>query len=446
MNVLTFKPSTALFVQGTFGYILIPLHVVSQTFGQGHDEANRMTWHVGGYSLTVGTFLLIAGKLGDLYGSKRILIIGWTWFGVWSVIAGCSAFTRSQIFVDTARALQGIGPTFLLLNTLAIAGRTYPPGKKKNMIFSAFAMAAPLGCSTAGIIGAAFAEYLWWPWVIWLYSIGCFVIAGIALWIIPPDSHLSRQAEGASFDCIGFCLGVDGLLLLNISWNQAPVDGWSTPDVYVLLILGFPILGLFVFCAVLLTAGLSWSSFGIWFYYPFQSIQQFRHVSPLESAVQFVPGAISGITAAIATPYLMSVASSDWLMAIASPVEQSYWMNTFWSFVITAWGMDISFSASATTLSDAVPIKHEGASASLVNTVINYLIAIGLGIAGTVEAEVSHDGEDLLTEYRAALWTSVGLTPITPNCMATSQLPTHHRNLPFGLRSDKIFASRRPSR
>jgi predicted MFS family arabinose efflux permease len=74
--------------------------------------------------------------------------------------------------------------------------------------------------------------------------------------------------------------------------------------------------------------------------------------------------------------------------------------------------MDISFPASATILSDSVPVKHQGAAASLVNTVVNYSIAIGLGIAGTVEAEVSHEGADLLLGYRAALWTSVGLSAL----------------------------------
>jgi MFS family permease len=233
------------------------------------------------------------------------------------------------------------------------------------MIFSAFAMAAPLGCSIGGAIGAALAEHVWWPWVMWLYSIGCFLITGIALWVIPSDSHLSQQPPEASFDYIGSFLGITGLLLLNISW-------WSTPYVYTLLIVGFLVLGLFVLqekramnpvldvpilnrrvAAILVTTGLGWSSFGVWFYYLFQFIQHadIRNISPLESAAQFAPGAISGIFAALATPYMMSFISSGWLMAIAcasflvgcllmstAPVEQSYWMNTFWSFVIMAWG------------------------------------------------------------------------------------------------------------
>lgn len=74
--------------------------------------------------------------------------------------------------------------------------------------------------------------------------------------------------------------------------------------------------------------------------------------------------------------------------------------------------MDISFPASATILSDAVPARDQGVSASLVNTVINYSIAIGLGIAGTVEAQVNYDGNQVLEGYRAALYTSVGLASV----------------------------------
>ncbi|KAH2765981.1 hypothetical protein KXV94_003934 [Aspergillus fumigatus] len=387
-----------------------------------------MTWHVGGYSLTVGTFILIAGKLGDLYGSKRILVLGWAWFGVWSVIGGCSAFTHSPVFFDTARALQGIGPALLLPNALATAGRTYPPGKKKNMIFSAFAVAAPLGCFTAGVVGSVFAQYVWWPWVMWTYSIGCFIIAAVGLWVIPSDYPRCQKAATLQFDYIGSGLGVAGLLLLNISWNQAPIDGWSTPYVYVLLIGGFLVLGLFVLQERRAPGIRSWMMEQFW-RLVLLLVPVYPAISPcvsfgFSSAVR-ARGPSQGILPALATPYLMAVITSGWLMAIAcaaflggcilqstAPVEQSYWMNTFWSFVIMAWGMDISFPASTTILSDAVPVKHQGASASLVNTVINYSIAIGLGIAGTVEAEVSHQGVNQLRGYRAALWSSVGLAAL----------------------------------
>lgn len=369
--------STQFFVQGAFGYIIIPLTIVGKTFNQDTTTSaeRQMAWHVGAYSLTVGTFILIAGRLGDIYGSKKILILGWMWFGIWSVIGGCSAFVSSPIFFDIVRAFQGIGPALLLPNALAIAGRTYPPeSKKKRLIFSIFALAGPLGTSTAGAIGSAFAQFEWWPWVMWVYSVGCFVNALVAAWVIPPGGPAAQEESNdreRRIDWVGAVAGVSGLLLLNISWNQAPIDGWRTPYVYTLLILGFiclfafvlherkvkiePILNVGIFnrhvAAVLLTTGLGWSSFGVWFYYTFRFIQRFRGVSALDSAAQFAPGAISGIAAAIATPKLMAHVPHGWLMTIAcgaflvgsilqafAPVEQSYWFNTFWSFVVMAWG------------------------------------------------------------------------------------------------------------
>jgi hypothetical protein len=71
--------------------------------------------------------------------------------------------------------------------------------------------------------------------------------------------------------------------------------------------------------------------------------------------------------------------------------------------------MDVSFPVSTLFLSNAVPREHQGISASLVNTVVNYSIAIGLGIAGTVEAEIPNSNS-LLDGYRAAQYTSVGLS------------------------------------
>lgn len=73
--------------------------------------------------------------------------------------------------------------------------------------------------------------------------------------------------------------------------------------------------------------------------------------------------------------------------------------------------MDVSFPASTVFISDAVSVEHQGISASLVNTVINYSIALGLGIGGTVEVELPA-GTSVLEGYRAALYTSVSLAAV----------------------------------
>ena len=74
--------------------------------------------------------------------------------------------------------------------------------------------------------------------------------------------------------------------------------------------------------------------------------------------------------------------------------------------------MDISFPASTLILSDIFPPEHQGMAASLVTTVVNYSISIGLGIAGTVESRVAASGQDMETGFRAGLWTGVGLAAL----------------------------------
>lgn len=73
-----------------------------------------------------------------------MMLIGWVWFALWSMLAGVAVYS-GQIFFDVARALQGIGPAILLPNAIALLGREYKPGLKKDMSFSLFGAAAPIG-------------------------------------------------------------------------------------------------------------------------------------------------------------------------------------------------------------------------------------------------------------------------------------------------------------
>jgi MFS family permease len=73
-----------------------------------------------------------------------MLAIGFAFFGIWSAITGFSAFSRSSIFFDFCRAMQGVGPAICLPNAVAILGRSYPPGHRKNIAFAMFAACAPV--------------------------------------------------------------------------------------------------------------------------------------------------------------------------------------------------------------------------------------------------------------------------------------------------------------
>ena len=82
--------SAQFLTQAGLGQTVFPLHLIGQSFGP--QTPGQLSWYIAAYSLTVGTFILIAGRLGDMFGHKLLLVIGFSWFGFWSLIAGLSVY------------------------------------------------------------------------------------------------------------------------------------------------------------------------------------------------------------------------------------------------------------------------------------------------------------------------------------------------------------------
>ena len=116
-----------------------------------------------GFTLTAGTFILIAGRCGDMYGHKRVFVSAFIWYGVWSILCGASYYSNN-IFFTIARGFQGMGPAFITPNGLALLGRTYPPGMRKNLVFSLFGACAPGGYILGATFSTLIAERTLWAW------------------------------------------------------------------------------------------------------------------------------------------------------------------------------------------------------------------------------------------------------------------------------------------
>ena len=137
------------------------------------------------------------------------------------------------------------------------------------------------------------------------------------------------------------------------------------------------------------------------------------------------PVAVSGFLASVATGIALSKLKAPIVMAMAlsfftighiliatTPVDQTYWAQTFACLIIIPWGMDMSFPAATIIMSNAVSKKNQGIAASLVTTIVNYSISLGLGFAGTVEVHVNnggHNPQDVLKGYRGAWYVGIGL-------------------------------------
>ena len=124
--------------------VLNILHIIGSDLGI--TDPGVLAWLIAGYSLTVGTFILLSGRCGDVFGYKNMLIVGYIWFAIWNVVAGCSVYldgNGGQVLFIFARVLGGIGPAILLPNALGLLGATYNEGRKKDMVFSLFGACAP---------------------------------------------------------------------------------------------------------------------------------------------------------------------------------------------------------------------------------------------------------------------------------------------------------------
>ncbi|KUJ18908.1 MFS general substrate transporter [Mollisia scopiformis] len=390
-----------------------PLYIVGDSFSVTND--GELSWYLAAFSLTVGTFILPSDRLGDMYGHKKIFLVGTIWYGIWSVIAGFSVYSGTSRF-SVCRGLQGIGPALMVPNALAIAGRSFE-GKKKNYVFACFGASAPGGSVLGGVFAAIFSELVWRPWTYWTISM-----------ILPPDEHEAKNdGKTPTFDFAGTITGVTGLVLFNFAWNQAGVVGWTVPYTFILLIVGILFFGAFVYVEVhiaeyplvpikmlskeamfaLSILACGWASFGIWVYYLWQLVENLRHHSVLSSAAQQSPVAISGLIASLAVA--MACFLTGQILIATTLVSQTYWAQTFVSVVIMLWGMDMSFPAGTIILSNGMPREHQGIAASLVNTVVNYSISLSLGIAGTIIRQTNEGGGNSLGSYRNAWYFAIGL-------------------------------------
>ncbi len=373
-----------LMTQAALAMAVVPLHIIGDSFGV--SSPGELSWYASSYSLTVGTFILVAGRLGDVFGHRLVFTVGFAWFGLWSLLAGFAAYVpdgrQGSIFFDCCRALQGIGPAMLLPNGVAILGRTYVDGRRKHMVFSLFGAVAPGGFVIGSVFASLLAQRVWWPWAYWVMAAACTLFAALGLLAIPRDEHcdddsgMRPRGVGirpwlARLDVGGAAAGVAGLVLVNFAWNQGPVVGWTVPYTYALLVVGIAFLGLFAWIEaraehpllpraiytselgwVLGCIGAGWSSFGVLVLYYYQIMEVIKGDSPLLASAKWSGAAPAGVAAALTTGYLMAHVRPSLLLLAAMaaflagqlllatlPVHQVYWSQTFLMSIITPWGM-----------------------------------------------------------------------------------------------------------
>jgi MFS family permease len=139
--------------------VQVALPSIGREFGV---SVNGLQWIVTTYGLTLAGFLMLSGRVGDIYGHKKLFIIGILLFSLASLTGGLAS---SEIVLIFARVIQGLGAAMASATGLSILVAAFPEGKERNRALSVFAAATGSGFAAGMILGGVITATLGWRWV-----------------------------------------------------------------------------------------------------------------------------------------------------------------------------------------------------------------------------------------------------------------------------------------
>ncbi|KAF8533386.1 major facilitator superfamily domain-containing protein [Trichophaea hybrida] len=402
-----------------------------------HMPESRYQWIISSYSLTFGCFLLLWGKVGDIYGKRLVFLLGGLWVAATSV---ATAFSPTEIAFDILRALSGLGAAANVPAAIGILGTSIPPGRTKSYAFAIYSAGAPLGAVCGTFVGGAVTQYASWKWIFHLVAIVSIIISAVAFFIIPPPPPENPHKKKLTLDYFGAFLITTSLILLifTLSQGNSGGKGWHAPYipslilVCVILFMTFvgwewwlehktekePLMRLSLwnhrgFTMSMILTGFFWASFNNYMVYATFFYQDFLGLSPIATTLRFLPTGIGGALITVASGYLLSrvpgqyllfvgvtcTAFSSVLMAAPIPPSTTYWAYGFPAMVLAVMGADTVYPCLSLYTTSSMPMKDQALAGGIFNTVAQVGRAIGLALVTAVDVSVREGGGNLLGDW-----------------------------------------------
>jgi EmrB/QacA subfamily drug resistance transporter len=201
------------------------------------SNADRQ-WVVTAYSLAFGSLLLLGGRIGDILGRKRALLIGLVGFAVASALGGAS--TGFPMLV-VARSIQGAFGALLAPSVLALLATTFTHPGERNKAFAIYGAIAGTGGAIGLLLGGVLTSYASWRWTLFVnLAFAAVATTGALLWL-----KNDRAADQDPLDIPGVLLVTSGLFCVVFGLSHAETTSWSDPFTIGFLLVGAVILGLF---------------------------------------------------------------------------------------------------------------------------------------------------------------------------------------------------------
>jgi EmrB/QacA subfamily drug resistance transporter len=377
-------------------------------------SAADLQWVINGYTLTFGGFLLLGGRAGDLFGRRRLFLLGVVLFSGASLLCGLAT---SETWLVVARGLQGLGGALIAPTALSIITTTFAEGDDRTKALGVWSAIAASGGAFGLLLGGILTDLLSWEWVFFVnVPVGIATLL-LALRYVPE----SKAALGSnSLDLPGAITVTAGLIVLVYAIVKAESNGWGSATTLMLAAIAFALLTAFVFIernhpaplirlgifkvrslagangVMLVVAG------GLFAFFFFSTlyVQLILGYSPLEAGLAFLPIAICiGIGAGLAGKLLKRIgvrttavigmvmaAFGLWLFSRA-PVDGSYLEHVLPAIIPQAIGMGLTFVPVTLIATTNVADADAGLASGLFNTSQQIGGALGLAILSTLAAD-----------------------------------------------------------
>ncbi|WP_024806229.1 MFS transporter [Nocardia sp. BMG51109] len=294
-------------------------------------SSSGSAWTVTAYGLTFAGLMLLGGRLGDLFGRKRVLIIGVLIFTAASLACGLA---QNEAMLIASRAVQGLGGAIAAPSAMALVVSTYAPGSVRNQAIAVFASMQAVGSVGGLVVGGALTQLDWRLVFLINVPIGVFIVLGAVM--VLRDTAQHRLA----LDVPGSVLGTAACVAVVFGATEGPAMGWTSPWIIGSLVAGLLLLVAFVlvertaenpvlplslfrhrdrsvtFVALLLGSGVLAGMT----YFVAQFLQNVIGYSPLVAGVASIPFTLgAGVGTAVASKGAM-VVKPRWLLAVSAAI------------------------------------------------------------------------------------------------------------------------------
>jgi EmrB/QacA subfamily drug resistance transporter len=373
-----------------------------------------LAWVVNAYLVAFGGFLLLAGRLGDLLGRKRIFLAGMTLFTVASMVCGLSI---NQEMLVAARFVQGIGGALTSAVVLGMIVTMFTEAGERARALGAYSFVASAGASLGLLLSGVLTEAINWHWIFFVNLPIGIVTAVLALRVLPWDRGIGLH-RGA--DALGAILVTASLMLGVTTIVRTSEVGWDSPQtlalggVAVVLLIAFavretrtrnPLLPLRIFrsrvtvganiAQALMTAAM----FGMFFLGSLY-LERVAGMDPIAIGLAFLPLSIGigvfslgasarmvtrfGARAVLVASLVLMTGALLWLTR--APVQASYVVDVLPSMLLVGIGGGLGFPALVSlAMAEATP-SDAGIASGLVNTTRQVGGALGLAILATLSS------------------------------------------------------------